>query len=91
MDKKEKNDFEPENAKRKPLSFFATLFLACLLAIAMGMVLSPYLSNMLTGLLTGCSSLLIGIVIAFLFSKLCSMRLVKIPASQKSLSFDCHL
>ena len=70
MDKKEKIDFEPDNAKRKPLSFFATLFLACLLAIAMGMVLSPYLSNMLTGLLTGCSSLLIGIVIAFLFSKL---------------------
>ena len=26
-----------------------------------------------------------------LFSKLCSMRLVKIPTSQKSLSFDCHL
>ena len=70
MEKKDKFEFEPDGNKRKPLRLFTTLFWAMLCAIALGTVISPYLSNVLKGLLTGCTSLLIGIVVAFLFSKL---------------------
>lgn len=70
MDKKDKFEFEPDENKRKPLRLFTTLFWAMLCAIALGTVISPYLSNVLKGLLTGCTSLLVGIVVAFLFSKL---------------------
>ena len=70
MDKNEKFEFDPEGNKRKPLRLFTTLFWAMLCAIALGNVISPYLSNVLKGLLTGCTSLLIGIVVAFLFAKL---------------------
>jgi len=73
MEKNDKIDFSNTNQNKvsrfRGWNLFSAIFWAFFFAMALGNVLSPYFSSILSGLLNGIAPLLIGISIAFIFSR----------------------